>query len=381
MNSKRISRVLHVLGSVGIGGAETFVMNLYRNIDRSIVQFDFLLHFHEEKSYEKEIKDLGGRIFYIPHITEVGYLRYRKALADFFREHPGYNIIHSHINETSEIVLKEAKKSGIPIRIAHSHSSYPKYNLIVKIIKGLLKFQLTHNATHYFACGERAAKWLFGKKNVSNVKIVRNGIDIDKFANDNNEVSELRTQLGIKDGTLVIGNVGRFNPPKNHDYMIDVFAEVKEVNNDSVLLLADDGSLRGRIEEKASRLGLKDSIKFLGIRDDIHVILKLFDVFIMPSLYEGFPVTLIEAQASGLMCIVSDRISREVDLGLGLLEFLPLGKKYIDDWARKVALSGKRKKNTINESVIREFDIKEIAFEIQSFYIAKQSESEDGNVS
>ncbi|MEH7385632.1 glycosyltransferase, partial [Bacillus sp. JJ1521] len=259
-------RVLHVVVNMNRGGAETLIMNLYRNMDRSKVQFDFLTC--KEGVFDKEILEIGGKIHRIPYISDVGHFGYVKALDQFFKEYNSYKIVHSHLDKMSGLVLRAASKAGIPVRIAHSHNTQSEGGVATKIYKSYSGKYINSHATNLFACSNAAAEWLFGQ-NSKEANILKNGIEYDKFLFSNDSRSDIRKEFNISDETLVLGHIGRFNHQKNHSFLIDVFSELNEKVQNSVLILVGDGVLRSRIEEKVRQLNLANKVLFLGVRQDI----------------------------------------------------------------------------------------------------------------
>lgn len=293
------------------GGVESVIMNYYRHLDHSKVQIDFICDEDSTRIPYDEIKKLGGRVFLVPKYQNLP--KYLKALEKLFKENQ-YRIVHSNINTLSVFPLYAAKKAGVPIRISHSHSTSNPKEWKRNLIKNILRPFSKRYATDYFACSELAGRYLFGNKafDQGKVKIIHNAIDIEKFKFDEVARKKLRKGFGIKDSTIVIGHVGRFVQQKNHTFLVDVFNEYYKKNPDSKLLLVGSGPLEDEIKKKVERLGLKDSVLFLGQRDDINKLYSVMDVFCLPSLYEGLPVVGVEAQAAGLPTIFSNRISKEV---------------------------------------------------------------------
>ncbi|KKI91445.1 glycosyl transferase family 1 [Bacillus sp. SA1-12] len=360
-------RVLHVVVNMNRGGAETLIMNLYRNIDRSKIQFDFLTC--KEGVFDQEIMDLGGKIHRIPYITDSGHFQYIKNLNQFFRTNNEYKIIHSHLDKMSGLVLKAAKKAGIPVRIAHSHNTESEGGLAAKLYKEYAGRKIEKSATHYLACSNLAAKWLFKNKTKA-IMLLKNGIETENFIFSKEVRDQIRNDLSLEADSLVLGHVGRFNNQKNHSFLIDIFYELNKVIPKSYLILVGDGILRNDLEEKVRNLSLDNNILFLGVRSDINHLLQAFDLFIFPSFHEGLPVTLIEAQGSGLPCIISDQITAEVDMGIGLVKFLPLTNKV--EWVEEVIkISSKESRRNISKMALFEqgYDIKKTANFIHDFYL------------
>ncbi|MEH7356001.1 glycosyltransferase family 1 protein [Neobacillus drentensis] len=323
-------RILHVVVNMNRGGAETLLMNLYRNINRAKVQFDFLTC--KEGAFDSEIIEMGGKIHRIPYVTAVGHKGYVKALDIFFNSNSDYKIIHSHMDKMSGLVLRSAKKANIPIRIAHSHNTQSEGGVLVKIYKWLAGRKIKNSATHKLACSIAASKWLFGNKKDS--LIIKNGVDLTKFTFSSNVREKVRYEFGINPDTFVVGHVGRFNRQKNHSFLIEIFKDYSIENPNSKLILVGDGPLKDQIKQKVRDGHLENQVELLGVKDNISELIQGFDAFVFPSLHEGLPVTLIEAQAIGVPCLVSETVTQEVDLGLGLISFFSLENK--STWAKEL---------------------------------------------
>lgn len=359
-------RILHVVVNMNRGGAETLIMNLYRNIDRSKVQFDFLTC--REGAFDQEIRQLGGEIHTIPYISDVGHFKYVQHLNTFFKKNQ-YKIVHSHMDKMSGLVLRAAKKAGVPIRISHSHNTQSEGGMAAKIYKWLSGKLIPSSATNLFACSTIAAEWLFQER-AGFTQIIKNGIDANRFAFSTAIRNTVREELHIKEKSFVLGHVGRFSPQKNHFFLLELFAKFHEKYPDSLLLLAGDGPLRVPIEKRINELQLNEHVILMGIRDDIDRILHGFDVFVFPSLHEGLPVSLVEAQGAGLPCLIADTISREADLGLQLVQFLPLTNQQI--WLENlVKIAGKPLIRAVSPRSIadRGYDIKDSADDLEQFYL------------
>jgi glycosyltransferase involved in cell wall biosynthesis len=316
------------------GGLETMLMNYYRQMDRSKIQFDFIVHRQEEGHYDHEITALGGKIYRMPQIRPGQYKSYFRALDQFFIGHPDYHVVHSHINENSSFILKAAKKAGIPCRIMHSHLS--DLSLDIKFpFRVYARLSMKDNPSSYFACSKKAGKWLFGKQISESGKVIvlNNAVNVNEFSFNQRLRDEIREELSAGD-RLVIGHIGRFNEQKNHDFLIDVFKEIHDKEPNSLLILAGDGHLRPMIEKKIKKLGLSEHVRILGVRNDISRLLQGMDIFLFPSLFEGLPVVLVEAQAAGLRCVISDTITSETDV-TGRLQFISL-KQSAEFWAQEI---------------------------------------------
>lgn len=359
-------RVLHVFRNMNLGGSQAFVMNIYNKINRERVQFDFLVS--EDGAYDKEIQSLGGKIYKIPYLTQVGQKKYSKELKNFFLEHKDYNIVHSHLNQISGIVLEAAKKAGIKNRIAHSHSTNNRNNLIVRLYKQYLQGKINGNATKLFACSEKAAKWLY-KSKYKEAKIINNGIDLKKYDFSEEKRKRIRKELNIEKDIIVIGHVGRLDHAKNHLFLLDIFYQYLNLNPKSILLLVGDGDNKKRIEEKAEKLGIGNKIIFIGAKKAIDYY-NAMDIFVFPSLYEGFGMVLIEAQASGLYCLSSDRVPKETN-ATGKCYFMSLEKNE-KEWAKKIEETinlskNEKRKNTVPSD---KYDIEVVAEELENLYIS-----------
>lgn len=363
-------KVLHVVGKMDRGGLETLIMNLYRNIDTSKVQFDFLVQYEEEGAFDIEIRKLGGTIHYISNIRKVGPLKYIRELKKFFNKNKSYKIVHSHVNAMSGLVLREAKKAGIKTRIAHSHIAYPKMGVFESIYKNYSKKFILKSSTYKFACSDVAAQYMYGKNvDLNTINIIKNGVDLDKFKYDRNIYETKRKELGIKNDEFVIGHIGRFNQQKNHQFLIEIFKEFRKYSN-SKLVLVGDGSLEDYINEKIKAYGLLNDVMLLGSRDDVNELINIFDIMVFPSLYEGLPVTLIEAQANGLNCLISDTISKQVDMDCGKIEFYSLNKS-AREWAEKIQLNkiNNQREDTYEILNLKGYNIKNTAKELEKWYI------------
>ncbi|WP_066186665.1 glycosyltransferase family 1 protein [Gracilibacillus timonensis] len=360
-------RVLHVVVNMNRGGAETLLMNIYQNIDREKIQFDFLTC--KEGVFDKEIEALGGEVHRIPYLTEAGHSGYLQALDHFFAEHKTYQIVHAHMDKMSGLVMRSAKKSGIPVRIAHSHNTRSEGHFLIKLYKWYAGLLISSNTTQQYACSQAAAEWLFRSKS-QHTFIVNNGINIEQFTYSEQKRRLMRERFAIADDTLVLGHVGRFHPQKNHTFLIELFHQVSKEITNTLLILVGNGPDRTKMETKVKDLKLERKVKFLGVRDDIPDLLQMFDLFVFPSFFEGLPVTLIEAQTAGLPCIISDSITEEVDMDLGLVHRLPLVDQA--SWTRKMIDITNQPVSRIlaKRGVLTEdFDIQKIAQTLQQHYL------------
>lgn len=326
--------ILHSLARMNRGGAETLIMNIFRHIDKGRYNFHFLLN-SDECDYADEIRKLGGKIYSIPGRSQ-GVLRYCNALDTFFSSHRGeFQAVHMHTSSLSSLeLLYYAKKYGIKKRIIHSHNT-AQTGIIHNILHYVQKPVLRYLATNYLSCSKVASDWLYrGTGVLSKSVVINNGIDLKQFEYNINSREEIRQFYNISDNTVVLGHVGRFDVVKNHSFLLDIFNEFHKINSDSVLICVGVGSLLEKCKKKAQELGIGDNVIFTGLQTEIFKYLSAFDFFIFPSLYEGLPVALVEAQASGLPTVVSDKVSPEAKLS-NSLSFFPL-EKSASDWARYI---------------------------------------------
>lgn len=362
-------RILQVVTIMNRGGLETMLMNYYRKLDRSRIQFDFMTNRIERGHYDDEIEALGGKIYRLSPIKPGNYNKYFNELDQFFKEHKEYKVVHSHINENSGFVLKAAKKAGVPYRIAHSHLSDLKFDYKYPF-RVYARRSLKGNVSDYFACSKRAGEWLFGKKisNSGKVTVLSNAVDTEKFKINEDIRRKMRKELGIE-GKKVIGHVGRFNPQKNHEFLIDIFNEVYKKDKNTVLLLVGDGYLKEKIENKVKKLGLGDSVRFLGVREDIPELMQAMDLFLFPSKFEGLAVVMVEAQAAGLNVITSTGVTKESDI-TNNVEFIDLNKGS-QHWANIVLSSDFKKKDSIKQIINKGYDSSNNVKWLSKFYIEK----------
>lgn len=357
-------RILQVVTQMTRGGLETMLMNYDRHIDHSKVQFDFLEHRDTVTDYDREILELGGMIHRLPRLNPMSPA-YLKALDRFFAEHPEYRIVHSHLDCMAGIPLKAAKKNGVPVRIAHAHSSNQvkdaKYPL-----KLYYKRDIPTYATHLYACGEEAGRWMFNGHSFS---VLNNAIDCAAFQYNEKIRRQYRDELGISEHTLLVGHVGRFMQAKNHMFLLDIFCALLKRQPDSKLLLVGQGDLEQAVREKAEELKISDKVVFAGVRDDVNCLYQAMDVFVFPSLFEGLGMVVVEAQAAGLPCVVSDRVPAECKKTRGLVKFLSL-EASPDCWAEEIFHSAKiQRGDTTAEIKENGFDIQENAEKLQQFYL------------
>lgn len=363
-------RILHVIGRMNRAGAETMIMNLYRKIDRNKIQFDFVVHTEEKCDFDDEILSLGGKIYRVPRFKGSNILLYKRAWNNFFKEHKEYKIIHGHIGSSAAIYLKIAKKYGL-YTIAHSHNTE-----MGEGIKGLMykvfSYPTRYIADYFFACSDLAGLYRYGKKVVDgkNYSILKNTINSEEFIYNESIRIEKRKELGIKN-ELVIGNVARFNVQKNHKYLIEIFRLINEKDSNTILLLVGDGEEKQFILEKINEYNLNNKVIFTGVRDDVNDIMQAMDVFVFPSLYEGLGVVLIEAQASGLPCIISKNIPNEACIS-DLVEKVDITTSDLQRWCNIILNKKKYKRRDMKDVLYQSgYDVNLEIDRLQKFYISK----------
>jgi glycosyltransferase involved in cell wall biosynthesis len=354
-----------------LSGITQVILNYYRFIDKSKIQFDFLSF---EKSVHpkiiEEIEKLGGNIYYLPTFSLLHYRDFKKQLSDFFSIHgKKYKAVHSHCFQLSSIVFKYVKKNGINRCIAHSHSSKLSANYIKNIRNIIISKSISSHATDYFACSEKAGVCLFGKHVVSKKKLflMKNAIDCAKFEYNENTRQKIRNELLI-DGKFIIGHVGRFSKEKNHLFLLKIFIEVKKIQDNAVLLLIGEGDMKEKVKDFVCKNNLNDSVFFLGRRSDVNVIMQGMDRFVLPSLFEGLGMVLIEAQVAGLPCFVSDVIPIETKLSDNI-EFISL-KKAPSYWAQRILRNNNERVSRIDIAKEKGYDINNAAHLLAQHYLS-----------
>ncbi len=356
-------RVLHVFGRVGLGGAESRIMDLYRNIDRDKIQFDFLVHYSAKKTgkmaptsdellavrepdyYDEAIRELGGNIYVLPRFEGKNFFAYKKAISNFFSENRGkWQVVHGHMTSTAALYLPVArKKGGAAVTIAHSRNAGTEPGLkgiATKILRIPLKRLGT--ADHYFTCSEKAGRAVFGDKLFDQgfVRTIPNAIDVKKFAYDADIRNKIRAELGVSEDEIVIGHVGRFDYQKNHEYLIRIFDQVLKLAKEKMpdrkllLIMLGQGSLMDTVKAQVNELGIQDRVRFLGLKGNSSDYYRAMDYFLFPSFFEGLPGTVVEAQAAGLKCLISDTITTEVDI-TELVSRMDI-RRDPSEWAEKI---------------------------------------------
>jgi glycosyltransferase involved in cell wall biosynthesis len=368
-------RVVHYVTTMNRAGQETLLMNIYRNIDHTQLQFDFLCSSPDIGDYDDEIRALGGQVHHLQqgkhaHTKILRYFSEMRALIRFFKANRHYKIFHIHTYHAFNgfISVISAKLAGVKKVIIHSHNSNAPHPVLHRVFRTLLnKMKLS-----FFACSHLAGLWMYGKPLMTKnkVKIINNGVDAKQFNYNPDTRHTMRSNLGIDDQTTVVGHIGRFNYQKNHEFLIDIFHDYQKTNSNAVLLLVGRGELEEKMKQKVEDLGLNNQVIFAGVRSDTQDLYQAMDVFVLPSQFEGLPVVLVEAQAAGLPCLVSDAVTKEVEI-TDLVTFLSLNDS-TSLWAETIEhLSKDARTDTFDRVSNSGYDITSTAKWLQSFYLDK----------
>jgi glycosyltransferase involved in cell wall biosynthesis len=359
-------RVLQIGMTDNLGGIETFLINYYRNIDKTKIQFDFVNIYDKKLYFQDEIENMGGKVYKLTSYYKKP-IKYIKELIRTINEN-NYEIIHCNMNSAAMIYpLIAGKFSKAKIIIAHSHNSSSDKGILKSILHSINKHFIPFFANTFFACSNEAGKWFFSEKirNHSNYHIIYNAIDFNRYLFDEEERKNVRKKLNINENTLVIGHVGRFNKQKNHKFLIDIFYKYQKKVKDSKLILIGIGPLKEKIEKKVKKLNIQDKVLFLNQRNDVDKLLQGIDVFVLPSLYEGLPLAGVEAQVSGLICLFSDNITKELKISNNAF-FIDLSNE--EKWISKIKKNIDRK-NSSNKIQNFDFSIKKATTNIYNIYI------------
>jgi len=363
-------RVLQIVTQMNRGGLENFVMNVFRKINRSKIQFDFLCHRMNKGDFDDEIISLGGRIYRINPLSMRNLTGYYRSLDKFFSEHKDYRIVHSHINAMSTPVLRSAFRNQVSVRIAHSHTSSSKPDLKLPV-RTIYKLFIKRYATNCFACSQKASEWLFGKKAQSKaqIRIIHNAVDVNLYSYNSVTRQRLRADLSLQN-KFIVGHVGNFIYPKNHSFLVDIFEKIIKLNPDAYMVLVGEGNMQKSIVEKCIKMNLSDKVLFTGKVPNVNEYLQAFDVFVFPSFFEGLPLTVVEAQAAALPCFVSDAISDEVQI-TGLVHMLSLSQG-AEVWANSIleGHNGHERKDVSEEILEKGYDSVIVAKELEDFYLS-----------
>jgi Glycosyltransferase len=363
-----MKKVLMVAGRMNRGGLEAMLMGFFRNVDREKVTFDFMVNYEEEGFYDREIKALGGKIYIMPRLNPKNIFRYVSGLNRFFKEHKGeYDVVHGHLTSVGILYLTIAKWHGVKTTAIHAHYTDTVGNHYA-LLERLMLLPLRFCTDYFFACSDKAAKFCYGKNIVTkpNYKLIKNGVDIDKYKFNSDLRMKKRQELGIAEKYTIL-NVGRFETQKNHVFLMQIMKELHEKEKDAVLILVGSGSLEEKIKALAKDYGLDEYVLFTGDRSDVNELLLAADVFVLPSLFEGLPVVGIEAQTSGIPCLFSDTVTTEIDI-TGNCKFLPIDDS--DKWVKTI-LKDKNIQRTDTSQLVQSagYDIKEQAKWLEDFYL------------
>ena len=369
-------RILHSVSNMDRAGIETMLMNYYRYMDRTKIQFDFLCNKKKPGAYDDEIKALGGRIYHTPGLNPAKYPQYLKFMKNLFREHPEYRIVEAHNGALGVYALHGAKVCGIPVRIFHAHGATitRDWKFPIKIVcKALLPLNMNQN----FTCGIAAAKCYFGSKNVDAGRyiLIPNAIDLERFVFNSETRSQIREAYGLV-GKHVIGHVGRFMAQKNHAFVLRVFAVYKKQDPLAHLVLLGDGELMDEMKSLAAKLDITDSVSFMGVVSNVNEWYQAFDAFVLPSIWEGLPVVGVEAQAADLPCIFSKSVTDEIGI-LEKTQFVDL-EDSVDAWtdALSKSLQSMERKDVRAAIASHGYDIRTEAVKLQERYLKLAGEKE-----
>ena len=360
--------VLHVFGRLNRGGAESRVMDLYRNVDRTKVQFDFMQHTTKVCDFQPEIEQLGGKVYHVPPFRFWNYLSYCKAWKQFIREHLEIRIVHGHMTSTASVYLPIARKKGV-FTIAHSRNAGVDKGIKGKLTK-FLRRNLKEKCDRCFACSKLAGEAVFGKEAMEQgrVTIIPNAIDAARFTFDPEVRRQKREELHIQPEEFLIGEVGRFDPQKNQKYAVEILAECRKKNFPAKLILIGEGPLMETVRQQVEELQLQEYVIFTGLQKNVVPFYQAMDFFLLPSFYEGLPGVAVEAQASGLRGILSDAITTETTM-TSLMEFLNV-QEPAEVWADRIMACGHyERQNTLKEMQEAGFDVKNLAKRLQDFYL------------
>lgn len=371
-------KVLYFVDRMLRGGIQSLVIDWISRFDAKKIHIDFLL-LDDGNQYELEdtLKRLGCGVYKLEDVwlkTPMDFIKYKKALNSFFLKHHDYKVVHLHSSSKNYMVLKYAKKYGIPIRISHSHNiDFQTKNLIKKIVGNCFKYPLIKYSTNYLACSNLAGRWLFGEKKLTDAKyeVINNAVDYDRFKYDRGIRKKIREELGIKEDNIIIGHVGRFTNQKNHTFLVEIFNEFYKKDKNARLLLIGIGELEEEIKKKVEELGLSKKVIFAGFKSNVNEYMQAMDIFLLPSLYEGLPVVGVEAQAAGLPCYMSkDVITDEVKIADNVT-FIPLSNS-AEEWANIIYNSNNSRSDNYIKIKERGYIIEDVIKKLERIYQGKE---------
>ena len=363
-------RVLHMIGSLEIGGSQMMVLNLYRSIDRNKIQFDFIIDHSDAVTLVQEVKALGARVYTMPQFKGYNIKEIQETWNLFLEKHSEYRILHSHVRSYASIYIPIAKKHGLKT-IIHSHSTSNGAGF-PSLAKKILQYPLRHQADYLFACSKEAGEWLFGKKAVKrdNFKVIYNGIDCNRFRFNEGERVLIRKRYGIENN-FVVGNVGRHTPPKNPLFMLDIFSEIYKRDSNARLFQVGQGEMTEQMKQKCHELDIEQAVIFAGAHNDVEKYYSAMDVFLFPSAWEGLGIVVVEAQTNGLHCVVSTEVPALADIGAGMFHVLDL-QEPIEKWASFTRSFSKSERLEDKSEFARRsgYDIKDTADNLSKFYLS-----------
>lgn len=360
--SDEIIRILNFVPNMRAAGIESFIMNVYRNIDRSMIQFDFAVHSKKREFYDDEIESLGGKIYRFTYKDDKNLKKYIKDLNKFFKNNKQYTIVHGHMQSIMPLYLAVAKKNNVPVRIAHSHNNSYEKSLKGFVLHIFSRFSRCFS-TYNYACSNDAGKYLFGTKKFD---VIYNGINIDRFKYSDEYRKKIRNQLGVLDDEVLIGNVGRMEKQKNQLFLLKVFNEVYKQNKNYKLLIIGEGNLKQKLIDFVKENNIIDAVIFSDNISNVNEFMCSMDIFVLPSLYEGLGIVLIEAQANGLKCITTEKtVASETNI-TDLIQYLPLNERI---WKKAILDIDSVKRNHDIKGKLSIFDIKCVADDLQAKYI------------
>lgn len=357
-------KVLHIFRNLEMGGAQKLIIDIYKNINRDKIEFDFLVS--EQGDYDNELIAMGCKIYKIPYLTKVGQIKYKKELKNFFSSHKEYNIIHSHIDQVSGIIMEAAKECNIKYRIAHSHNTKNSNGILGKVYKKYLQSKIIKYANRYMGCSKEACKWLFKNKN-EQALVLNNGINIEKFKFDKEKREEIRNKFNIGPNAVLIGNVGRLTKQKNQKFLLKIFKEYLKRNNNAYLMIIGEGKLKKQLEKEAKNI--KENVIFVRNTKDINKFYSAFDVMVLTSKYEGFGITYTESRAANLKCIVPkhlEEILKPIENNDDVKYISIKAKKTV--WADAIQKVTRSERNIENSNILK-YDIKKVSETLEKYYL------------
>lgn len=345
-------KVLEFVGAMNCGGTETMLMNIFRKIDKEKYDITFMENQEQESWYDNEILSLGGKIVRIKQMQKGKIKQYVDYLTKLFREEH-YDVVHSHTFLHSGLVMKAAKNAGVRVRISHAHSAMDHFekSMKYKIKKIYLQNLILKNANYLFACSTEAGECLFGKEFQKRGKVVKNSIRVDEIEQVADS-AKIKEEYNVQEDELILGHVGRFVEIKNHKFLLEIAKELKEKNIKYKMFLIGNGELFDAIHEQCHELGLEGNIIFTGVKNNVYEYMNMFDMFLLPSIYEGLPLTAVEAQGLGVMTFISEKVSREADLGIDLVKFLSIDKGS-NIWVEEIVKQMENRTNKLKERRVK----------------------------